>query len=236
LSNEGVDALFGGQYVFSDTKKRKFSESKNFYIGEIDLSENRFDKIAFYAKNTGILSGYTASKILKTEFIRRNNLQFDETIFIHEDENFWFSILLKINKLYCSELFLYNYRTGRKGSIMNSLNFEKDMTKGKFIVKWFRFFKNKNIKNADTKAFFMKKFANEYANFLIHRVYKYNRQKREELPDSIKVYEEDILSYVTQPYKNRLKMCKYFPFIFSTNLFSFIIQNKTIFNLLRKFF
>lgn len=88
--------------------------------------------------------------VVKTEFIKKNGLFFKEGIY-HEDEEWAFKMLMKVNSVYVVNNYFYNYRRNREGSIVSKPKAEYILDRMIIINEMIN---NKNV-NTDVKKKFM---------------------------------------------------------------------------------
>lgn len=167
--NERVDLTEVMEKVYSNTVTEMFLfssldyiEGDGFYkrkehycLGEIDTSTivNYCESIL---KNGNFeVAAYT--KILRTDFIKKNDLYFYEGI-VCEDSEWMLRVLRVIKKVQIIDVDLYIYRFGRPGSIVNTIKL-KNIQDILFIVKTtLEFYK--------TKEDAIKKYELDYCSYL----------------------------------------------------------------------
>lgn len=89
------DDILGVENILNYLSKTKIKSTIIFYP-IIKLFSNGFEELTFSPKLP--YKGYVAGKIVKREFLIKNNFKFNEKLKICEDSVFWSKILLKIEK------------------------------------------------------------------------------------------------------------------------------------------
>lgn len=107
-----ADFYFSGALYDINDKIYSYKNYKETYCKNIAQIKEAFFNQEIFA------NGYPWGKLFKTQIIKKNNLQFNEYLSIHEDHIFVFQYFSYINSLYITNTSGYHYRTfdnsGRK--------------------------------------------------------------------------------------------------------------------------
>ena len=110
--------------IFPNGNSRIFNRFKNLYpklngSGQLILKE---------MYETNIYESSVWTNIYGREFINKNNLFFTNGL-IHEDEEWLIKALLIAKRVKVLDMILYNTRAGVQNSIINSINYKKNISK-----------------------------------------------------------------------------------------------------------
>ncbi|MDR0307801.1 MAG: glycosyltransferase [Chitinispirillales bacterium] len=89
-----------------DENERELLKSKQFPIMFFDKN---FAKKTFLAPK-GYFTTVCVCKLVKREYLYRNNIRFDADIKIYEDSLFWFEVIDKVDRIVYDSTSCYNYR------------------------------------------------------------------------------------------------------------------------------
>lgn len=142
------------------TKERIVVDNKNY----IDGQEHKtvFEVNESYAADFVQLPWRAYQTVYQSDFLRVNNLEFDEDIIGAEDCDFYIKLIREAKTFFLSTTVIVRYRMSREGSIINTPSFRSVI--GQLIV-FARAFESANM--FSNVSLMREYFADRYANIII---------------------------------------------------------------------
>ncbi|BBL62217.1 glycosyltransferase family 2 protein [Methanobrevibacter arboriphilus] len=103
-----------------DEKNDEFYKSDYYKIKPLNEFNNKLFKIKDIENSLFKITTSTANKFYNTEFLKKSGTRFPEG-FIFEDNPFFFDLMLKADKIFLLDEYVY-YRRRRESSVMSSIN------------------------------------------------------------------------------------------------------------------
>lgn len=103
-----------------DEKNDEFYKSDYYKIKPLNEFNNKLFKIKDIENSLFKITTSTANKFYNTEFLKKSGARFPEG-FIFEDNPFFFDLMLKADKIFLLDEYVY-YRRRRESSVMSSIN------------------------------------------------------------------------------------------------------------------
>jgi glycosyltransferase involved in cell wall biosynthesis len=131
-------------YKILQYNKEKYIKEKE-ETKDIISFKNGIDYVEYAIKNRS-LSISACNKIIKTEFLKKNNLEFEKCE-MSEDIDWSLRLYLKAKNIVATNEYIYCYRQLRENSITNSIDERKIISKHNLIKKWVEFdYKDEELK------------------------------------------------------------------------------------------
>lgn len=124
ISNEMDIYICSFERVFKDGNKRIFNRYDSLFPNIIANGQIIINNM--YNKNIYECSIW--ANVYKRDFIRNNKLFFTSQL-LHEDEEWFLKAMLLANRVQVIDIKLYNTRAGIENSIINSKNYNKNISK-----------------------------------------------------------------------------------------------------------
>lgn len=132
--------FMNSHYVVSDQKTLKntvFNLSKSFHLSQC-LSQSEFLDLVTQEGNH--IPGSTCLIIANRLFLKKNNLQFDNSLIWSEDSDFTYRSVICASTIKCCNFCGYYYYTGNVTSISKKFSLDKAMGRMDVYIKWAHYF------------------------------------------------------------------------------------------------
>ena len=178
-TNTNVDFVKADYYRFSEDK-----EHKHIFI---DWSEKYYNRVIRTKEEKSFfdMEMNTWTGIYKTEFLRNNNIRYNETPGArYQDQGFWFQTYIYANTIYVIHKPFYHYRYFQTNSSNNPNGFDWIRVEYQYILDILN-------KHPEIKKEFLSKYTKyKFNNYL----FNYNKLNRKQKHEKLKIFREDFIN------------------------------------------
>lgn len=174
--------LFNSHYVIN---KNQIDKNIVFQLPEnIDTSEGISSKDFFDLVTSGAnhIPGSTWLAVVNKDFLKKNELQFDEKLIWSEDSDFIYRAITRANKIKCCNFCGYYYFLDNNESISKKFSLEKAMGRMDVYSKWALYFKEdpnaKKIYSERALEGLVQQMLSEYCEFLNDAIKIKNKKEK----------------------------------------------------------
>nr|WP_302596279.1 glycosyltransferase [uncultured Cellulosilyticum sp.] len=199
LKPQNVDICFGdrGTDYYDDGR------TKEFILYDINLLNNKHDIMTYFLDYQHKAPHAVFHNIYNLKFIKEHSLYFTETLTWSEDEDYFYTLLQKINTFTFCNYNFYFYRKSNLNAMTKNITAKNILSKMYVQKKWFDYYKQLSI-NPAIRRLALERFANRYME-LIRFINKLPTEECRPVIDYIKE-NNYILEYVTGYKKQFIKL------------------------------